>query len=167
MQRDELLYLLDYMDWARARTLECIARATPEAWRSDLGGSFGTLHRTLAHIYGAEMIWSERLTGTESPAFPDAASVEDPAELERRWKQTAARLRHWAELLPPGPVEQTIQYRDTKGNRHTSSVTDVILQLSHHQSYHRGQVTHMLRQLGLQPLPTDYIAFCRLHPAPR
>jgi uncharacterized damage-inducible protein DinB len=33
----------------------------------------------------------------------------------------------------------------------------MILHLLHHQSYHRGQVTSLLRQLGAQPPKVDFL----------
>jgi uncharacterized damage-inducible protein DinB len=33
----------------------------------------------------------------------------------------------------------------------------MILHLLHHQSYHRGQVTSLLRQLGMQPPKVDFL----------
>jgi uncharacterized damage-inducible protein DinB len=33
----------------------------------------------------------------------------------------------------------------------------MILHLLHHQSYHRGQVTALFRQLGVQPLKVDFL----------
>jgi len=33
----------------------------------------------------------------------------------------------------------------------------MILHLLHHQSYHRGQVTALFRQLGVQPPKVDFL----------
>jgi uncharacterized damage-inducible protein DinB len=35
--------------------------------------------------------------------------------------------------------------------------------LANHSTYHRGQITTMLRQLGVTPVPTDLIAYYRQH----
>jgi uncharacterized damage-inducible protein DinB len=39
-----------------------------------------------------------------------------------------------------------------------------MVHLANHSTYHRGQVTTMLRQLGAEPVNTDLIAFFREHP---
>src|SRR5713226_3028539 len=87
MVTPELLRLLfQYNQWADRRTLDACASLTNEQFTRDLGSSFRSVRDTLAHIYGAEWIWNERITG-HSPSglppgtvFPDLASVR--AKLE-------------------------------------------------------------------------------------
>ena len=52
-----LRHLYDYNYWARDRQYEACARLTDEQFTRPLGGSFGSLRDTLAHIAGAEWIW--------------------------------------------------------------------------------------------------------------
>lgn len=56
---------------------------------------------------------------------------------------------------------QVIAYRDTKGNPYASPVWQILLHLTNHGTYHRGQVSNMLRQLGRTPAPQDLIVYYR------
>ena len=79
MNLQDLNTLLDYNYWARDRMYEVLEPLTPEQATRDLGGSFGSIHDTVAHLYAAEIVWYSRWQG-ESPmslitgdAFTDLA----------------------------------------------------------------------------------------------
>lgn len=163
MTKAELLHLLEAMDWARERELAALAPLDQEELRRSLGGSFGTLEATVRHLYGAERIWTERLVAGEGGqgAWPAAAECPNVAAIGAAWRETAAALRSWLAAQPADAPERVVHYRNTKGESQATPVANIVLQLSHHQAYHRGQITHMLRQLGHAAPATDYIAFYR------
>lgn len=163
MTNAELLHLLESMDWARERVLAALAPLGAEELRRPLGGSFGTIEATLRHIYGAERIWTERLAAGEGGGapWPTAAECPNVAAIGAAWRETAAALRAWLAAQPADAPARVVHYRNSKGEDHATPVANVVLQLSHHQAYHRGQITHMLRQLGHAAPATDYIAFYR------
>ncbi len=50
---------------------------------------------------------------------------------------------------------------DLKGNPHSNVLWQTLQHLANHGTYHRGQVTTLLRQLGAKPVGTDLIGFYR------
>jgi len=60
---------LDYHYWARDRLLDAIEPLTAEQWRRDLGGSFKSIHETVAHIYAAEWAWLRRTSSCSMPRY--------------------------------------------------------------------------------------------------
>ena len=54
-----------------------------------------------------------------------------------------------------------LKIRTTKGEPYSHPLSEMMLHLVNHGTYHRGQVTAMLRQLGAKPLATDLILFYR------
>ena len=57
--------------------------------------------------------------------------------------------------------DRDVAYRDLKGNPYETPVWRIIAHLVNHDSYHRGQVVTMLRQLGHAPPGTDLILYYR------
>ena len=51
-------------------------------------------------------------------------------------------------------LEKLIPFRTTR-----VSLAHLMQHLANHSTYHRGQITLMLRQLGAEPLPTDFSLF--------
>ena len=59
------------------------------------------------------------------------------------------------------PVVRTtssqITYKNSKGEAWTSAVEDILVHVTTHSAYHRGQIAADLRAAGIQPPYTDYI----------
>jgi len=60
-----------------------------------------------------------------------------------------------------GTFARRVTYRNSKGRRYESSVADIVMHVSMHGGYHRGQIARQLRAAGREPPYTDYIQFTR------
>jgi uncharacterized damage-inducible protein DinB len=56
---------------------------------------------------------------------------------------------------------ETLTYKNIKGEQHENSVVDIFNHVLLHSTYHRGQLATLVRQLGFTPVVTDYITYCR------
>lgn len=158
--------LLSYHLWATGRLLDLVAQVSPGEFTRPLGGSFGSLQGLCAHVLGAEWVWLERLAGRAPNTWPAVAGADTPAEARETWKELASR--HRARLAgsaasSPGPRSAALgvpfSYVNLSGVRCTYTMGDVLLHLVNHGTYHRGQLSHMLRQLDRTPMPTDYLVY--------
>ena len=150
-----------YNRWATRRTLQSVAVLTPEERSRDLKSSYGWVQGTLTHIYQADRIWFARLQGEPTAAL---ALFAPPAEWEafvQDWSAHLDRFVAWAEKLDDAGWHRVVAYRDSKGNPYETPVYQILLHLTNHNSYHRGQVTVFLRQLGHAPASQDLIIYYR------
>jgi uncharacterized damage-inducible protein DinB len=169
MDTQGLVHQLRYSAWASERVLRSVADVPREERDRDLGNSFGSVHGTLVHIYQADSIWWDRLMGDATPY--DRPGV--PANLERyahppefadfskKWLDKLDDYIAWAEKLPPAGWDRIAQYRTLKGDALETPVWQIVLHVVNHATYHRGQITTMLRQLGRNPVGTDLITYYR------
>lgn len=67
--------------------------------------------------------------------------------------------RAFLDGLSEDRLVQPFTYRDLAGNQCTLRLVESLLHLVNHGTYHRGQITTMLRQLGAQPVSTDMYRF--------
>lgn len=113
--------------------------------------------RLLAHIVGAEWLWIARLRGEKGkmPVWPEM-SVDD-CDREIRALEPA-----WRDYLRGASLDSTIEYKNTKGEPWRSRVSDVLLHVVFHGTYHRGQMAIVLRDRGAEPAYTDYIHCTRI-----
>ena len=153
--------LFAYDAWANRRTLDACAALTPEQFTRDLGSSFRSVRDTQAHILGAQWIWLERFHGRVPTVLPAPGDFPDLAALSRRWSEVQRDLGDYVNQLSSADLERSFDYRDLKGNAHRSVLWQALQHLANHGTYHRGQVTTLLRQLGVKPVSTDLIAFYR------
>ncbi len=159
MNRQDIITLYDYNTWANGRILGAVEPLTPEAFLRDLKNSFPSMRDTLTHILGAEWIWLRRWHG-ESPSqvlpatdFPSVASLKD------RYSSVEKERRAFLEGLSEERLAQPFQYKDIAGNAHSLLLVQSLQHVVNHGTYHRGQITTMLRQLGATPVSTDLARF--------
>jgi uncharacterized damage-inducible protein DinB len=161
MNLQDLQTLLDYNYWARDRMYEAFAPLTAEQATRDLGGSFGSIHDTVTHLLSAELVWYGRWHG-ESPALLTGAAFPDLAAIRQAWIAHESKMRAFVADLGDAGVERTFEFKMFSGQQTEAPFWQMLQHVVNHGSYHRGQITNKLRQLGAQPAKSlDMIAFYR------
>jgi len=151
----------EYDRWANARMLGVLAGLNPEAFGKDLGSSFGSIRNTAVHIVSAEWAWLERWNGTSPKQMLDPLGFPDVAALRTRWALVEQDQKDFLRALTQERLEADLAYFNLQGEAVTLPLWQQMLHMVNHSSYHRGQVTTMLRQVGAKPVATDLIAFYR------
>src|SRR6266481_280813 len=146
MTPQEMRVLYDYNAWANRRSLEAASALTAEKFVQPMGSSFGSVRDTLAHIWGAEWIWLERFQGRSPSSLPDATQFPDMASLRG---------------VAQADLDRVFEYKTLKFGVYRNPLWESMQHLANHGTYHRGQVTTLLRQLGAQPIATDLMHFYR------
>jgi uncharacterized damage-inducible protein DinB len=159
----DLQTLVDYHYWARDRLLDAVEPLSDDQWRCDLHNSFRTIHETVVHIYGAEWAWHERWQGRSPTALYDAERLPTPTSVRPAWTELEQHVRGVLTGLGEAGVARVYEYRLLNGTAGSSAFWQMLQHVVNHASYHRGQVTTMLRQLGVAPPKSmDLIAYYRL-----
>lgn len=82
-------------------------------------------------------------------------------ELGNISKNTAGKLNEYLNMMDENELGRLVCYTNTKGESFHSIVRDILTHLTHHSSYHRGQVILLLKE-KVTVLPyVDYIHFVR------
>jgi uncharacterized damage-inducible protein DinB len=162
MNFEELGTLVDYNYWARDRLLEAVSALTLEQFTRPLGSSFSSVRDTIAHICDAESIWLARWSGTQRTGFRPADRIAEIAAARSEWAELESGMRAFLASLGPEGITRPIEYTDMRGAVRAHPFWQMLQHVVNHGSYHRGQVTTMLRQLGVQPAKSmDLIAYYR------
>ena len=155
-----MLELYRYHRWANARTLDAVSGLSPDDFARELGGSFGSVRGTLAHMLGAEWVWLSRWRGTSPDGFPDW-DVSTLDALRKRWRSLEADQTDFLEELTPEALDAPVTYRNTSGRTFTDPLAGLLRHVVNHATYHRGQVTTFLRMLDHAAPATDLVLFLR------
>lgn len=147
------------------------ATLTEETLSADAGAFFGSIMGTLNHLLVADLIWLRRFVEHR----PHYTSLKALAELPRptrldeqlypRWGAlSSARalvdeaLLIWtAEELRTEDLTQPLAYGDTRGKPATRNFGELVMHLFNHQTHHRGQVSTLLSQRGVDIGCTDFL----------
>ena len=144
--------------------------------KRDRGAFFGSIQRTLNHLIVADQIWLQRLrqcaldNGFDCQALSldtldlpaghalDAPVFEDWVALRSKRRQLDDAISQWLTEMPAQFPDCTMRYSNTKGVQRQHPAWNALSHFFNHQTHHRGQVTTLLMQAGVDPGVTDLLA---------
>ena len=164
MTPEHVRLLYDYNAWASQRALDACAALSESQFTQHIEASFPSVRETLVHICAAEWVWLERWKG-RSPAKSEwdefARNFSGLQSLRDYWDGLEARQKEFVAGLTPQLLARSLEIHTLDGTPYTQPLWQMMQHVVNHSSYHRGQVTMMLRQLGAKPVDTDLIIFYR------
>ncbi len=159
---DLLRTLCAHEEWAAARFDEAIAGLTDAEFTRALGPGLGSVASRAAHVVDADELWLGRIEDGVSPrAMPDDRRFGSVAEFRAHAARVAGRKRALLARADEAELDRVIAYANTRGERFTQPLREMLGHLVMHAMYHRGQISVALRALGKTPPATDLIAFLR------
>ena len=151
-----------YNVWANQRIAECITKLSEEQVNRVLVSSFTSIYATILHLWDAEAIWWQRLKMQEQLEIPGTAFTGTAVELCNNLLKQSKQWKDWTDLATEAAMEHEFIYRNSKKEQFKQPVHEIMMHLFNHQSYHRGQLVTMFRQVGFTEIPNlDYISFVR------
>jgi uncharacterized damage-inducible protein DinB len=113
----------------------------------------------LTHIVWAEWIWLRRWKGTSPQVVFDAEDFPHVGTLRARWVDIEIEQRAFIETMTTESLLGLVQYVNLQGEAWRYPLWRQMYHVVNHSSYHRGQLTTMLRQLAARSIPTDFLVF--------
>jgi uncharacterized damage-inducible protein DinB len=159
VELNNILQLYDYNRWAGRRTLTTARALANDDFLRPMGNSFSSVRDTLAHILGAEWIYLERWQGRSPKALLDPATFPTMQSLESRWETVERDQMQFIEALTPLRLGEELAYVNLRGQHYSYPLWQQLVHVVNHSSYHRGQVTTLLRQLGAEAVSTDFLVY--------
>ncbi len=153
------LTMARYNRWQNESLLTAADGLSAAERERDRGAFFGSIHRTLSHLFWGDMLWMSRFTTTPPPDLPGAQSTE----FIRSWAQYLIdrkafdeRILQWAHDVAPDWFEGDFTWHSVMlGRDLTDSKATLVMQFFNHQTHHRGQIHAMLTAAGARPDDTD------------
>jgi uncharacterized damage-inducible protein DinB len=169
---DNYGFLARYNSWFNGRLYAACEQLSDEKRKRDRGAFFRSIHGTLNHLVWGDQLWLKRFAeqGVEFPSLAgglldvpeDAVHAtvlyEDWSALRAKRVQLDAAIEEWVREMPPEFPLSTMAYANTKGVRREHPAWQALTHFFNHQTHHRGQVTALLAQAGVDPGVTDLIA---------
>jgi uncharacterized damage-inducible protein DinB len=143
------------------RLYECCASLSDQQRKSDAGAFFKSIHGTLNHLLLGDRVWMGRFTSRPFAVQSLAQELyADFSELHAERVATDNTIVEWAATLTEANLAGDLSY--VSRNNSTSQKVPLWFVVTHffnHQTHHRGQLTTLLSQQGLDVGVTDLIAF--------
>jgi uncharacterized damage-inducible protein DinB len=148
-----------YNRWMNERLYACCAELSDEDRKREVGAFFKSIHGTLNHLLLGDRIWLGRFTG--QPFAVKSLSQElyaDFAELRRERTVTDDAIADWVARLRESDFAGELSYQSVVNPRpRRYPFWFAVTHFFNHQTHHRGQLTTLLSQLGIDPGVTDLI----------
>jgi uncharacterized damage-inducible protein DinB len=159
---NEIQRLYDYNSWANERVLRSLLPVDQDVFASNQQASHGSIRGIIAHIAAAEWIWLERWKGSSPLMLLPESEFETVELAKQRLNKIDHDLQEFTSQLTQADLDGSRGYKTTEGQAYSNILSDMLLHVVNHSSYHRGQIITLLRQVGAAPQSTDFILFVRL-----
>lgn len=151
-----------YNLWANSRLIEVINNLTDEQIDREIVSSFTSIKKTVLHLWDVENIWWQRMKLVEVQVWQSDNFTGSLLELTNHLMAQSKQWKEWIDLATEAALEHEFIYKNSKKDQFKQPVYEMLLHLFNHQSYHRGQLVTMLRQVDEKNIPnTDLISFLR------
>ena len=161
MNKNDIMTLYRYNDWARRRVLDRAALVSPEQYVAPAPVPQGSLHGTLVHALAAEVAWRRRWQGDPSAALLNASDLPTFVALRDRWEQEAQTLRDFVSGLTDDDLNRPVSYKTTKGLPMENILWQLMAHVVNHGTQHRSEAAMLLTGYGYSPGDLDLIMFLR------
>jgi uncharacterized damage-inducible protein DinB len=160
-----------YNRWMNEKVYAAAAKLPSEEVMADRGAFFGSIHGTLSHLAVADTIWLQRfaahpagytaldtLRGLPIQRDLTARPFGDLPALTERRRFLDGVIDAWADAVTEEDLDQVLEYANTRGQTFRKPYFFLVMHFFNHQTHHRGQVTTLLTQAGVDVGATDLSA---------
>lgn len=150
-----------YNAWINDKIYAAAAQLTDAQRKEDRGAFFRSIHSTLNHLLWGDRLWLPRFPGIAQGRHYDAGPIgvdlyDDFADLRAARQAMDADIGEWARTIAEAELRGELSwFSGVAGREMTRPVALCVAQMFNHQTHHRGQVTTLLKQFGIDPGPTD------------
>lgn len=146
-----------YNQWLNTRLYAVCQQLSDADRKADKQLFFGTIHHTLNHILWGDTVWLSRFEQSDDaiPALGEEL-YSDFAQLALARQECDSQIIHWATNVDKSWLEGAVTYTSkSTGKQYTKPAWLLATHLFNHETHHRGQVTAVLSQMGLDYGVTD------------
>jgi len=149
-----------YNQWMNQNLYRSCDLLTDQQRKQEMAAFFHSIHGTLNHILLADLVWLSRLyPHYELPANRlDQELYSDYDQLKQVRFELDQQIVEHMQQLSSAKLSADLQYKNMAGEAKQMPLALVLTHFFNHQTHHRGQITTLLNQIGLDVGVTDLIA---------
>lgn len=161
--KKQLIEYVRYNLWVNTRLVALFQNSDDSLISKEIISSFPSIRTTLIHLWDVEVLWLMRLQGTSPTDFPSKDFKGSNAEVYANLLAISQSFLNFVEKQPAKYFTQSISFTILSATgEFKHEAADMIHHCMNHQTFHRGQLITMARQVGITAFPrTDFIMFKR------
>ncbi|GHI01308.1 DinB family protein [Neobacillus kokaensis] len=161
---NDSIRLYDYHVWANKRVFNHLKELPKEIYQEQVKSVFSSLEQVIIHLFKTDVVWLcamsdksyeeiQQLVGEYSSRMENK-SLE---EMETEYMEFSSQYFDFLSSQEDLNANKTLKH-PMYGQLETS-LSELVKHVVNHGTYHRGNITAMLRQLGYPGPSTDYIFY--------
>lgn len=158
------LRFYDYHVWANKIIFNRLKELPHHLYKQEIQSVFSSVSKVMAHIYKVDSGWLDILMGKSMNEAMDAsfqieadAEARSLEELEAMYDELSVRFK--ACINGHADLEKGVVLDNPYAGILNTRYSEFIIQVVNHGTYHRGNLSAMLRQLGHSSVMTEYGLF--------
>jgi uncharacterized damage-inducible protein DinB len=169
--KENMQLMASYNQWMNQAIYKAVGELSYADLVEDKGAFFGSVLGTLNHNLAADIIWLKRFADhfTELSSLNLVRALERPAALNTQLFDNLLSLQNkrieldkliisMMDEITDEMLASALVYKNMKGVDHSQRFGFTLQHFFNHQTHHRGQLTTLLSQLGIDVGVTDLIA---------
>ncbi|MBV7504937.1 DinB family protein [Bacillus sp. sid0103] len=153
--------LYHYHVWANQRIIDHLKTLSPEKYQKEIKSVFSSVSKAFSHIYLVDYLWLNILEGQSmNEALESSLQLQEKIEklsiedLETKFHTLTTQFKSF--LNRQEDIEKKIMLDNPYAGLRETSLSEMVLHVVNHGTYHRGNISAMLHQLGDSSVMTDY-----------
>lgn len=156
--------LYDYHVWANHKFFERLKELPDEIYKQEIQSVFSTIADTLAHIFVADTIYLSVIRGDDMEDTQVAITQAEQKVKDAGLKEMEVYFHDLTEqyqtfMDQEEDLGRAITVEHPQSGKLDTSLCEMIQHVVNHGTYHRGNITAMIRQQGLTSVMNDYIVY--------
>lgn len=165
---DHIRLMAAYNEWMNAKLYDAVKSLPAEELVADRKAFFRSILGTLNHLVVGDTIWLKRFAThpADYSALEPVKSFPNPASLDQilfndiqnlsEYRKTLDRIIiEWAQSIQEIDLDHALRYANVKGIVSRRNFFSLVMHFFNHQTHHRGQITTLLFQAGVDVGATD------------
>ncbi|CDQ39170.1 MULTISPECIES: DinB family protein [Virgibacillus] len=156
-----VLKMYDYHAWANRVIIDRLKELPEDIYHKEIQSGFSSVSKVLSHIYIVDCTWFGVISGksmseamTSANELSEQVETKNIDEVEKLYLDLSERYN--ALLNSQENLERVISVNNPYAGLLETSVSETVLHVVTHGSYHRGNIATMLRQMGHTSVMQDY-----------
>lgn len=156
--------MYDFHVWANQTMMNRLKELPRDIYTQEVQSIFPSVSKALAHIYIVDLCWFHILSGKSmSEAMQlawqrqDEAEAKSLEELEALFAGLSEQFRVF--FSRQEDMEKAVVLDNPYAGVRNTRLSEMVMQVVNHGTYHRGNISAMLRQMGHASVMTEYALF--------
>ncbi|MCM3729081.1 DinB family protein [Neobacillus cucumis] len=156
-----VIKMYNYHVWANEVIIDRLRELPQDIYHKDIQSGFSSVSKVLSHIYLTDYTWFDIISGKSmNEAMATTNQLREQVEMKSIEEMKVIFLdlseRYRALLDNQKDIEKLIVVDNPYAGLLETSISETVLHVVTHGSYHRGNIATMLRQMGHTSVMQDF-----------